>query len=70
MYDKTANNAINTDRHRTVGGIVVPVTRRVYAADAEHRKIADPLLVSIDRRNYCLPYLCEWREGRRRMMPW
>ena len=37
--------------YRTVDGIVVPVTRRVYAADAEHRKIADPLLVSIDLRD-------------------
>jgi hypothetical protein len=37
--------------HRTVDGIVVPVTRRVYAADAEHRKIAEPLLVSIDLRD-------------------
>jgi len=30
---------------------VVPDTRRVYGADAEHRKIADPLLVSIDLRD-------------------
>jgi len=37
--------------YRTADGIVVPVTRRVYAADAEHRKIADPLLVSIDLRD-------------------
>ena len=37
--------------YQTVGGIVVPVTRRVYAADAEHRKIPDPLLVSIDLRD-------------------
>jgi hypothetical protein len=39
------------DDYRTVGGIVVPVTRRVYAADADHRKIAEPLLVSIDLRD-------------------
>ena len=37
-------------RHRTVGGIMVPVTRRVYATDADHRKIAEPLLVSIRLR--------------------
>jgi hypothetical protein len=37
--------------YRTVGGIVLPVTRRVYAADAERRMIADPLLVSIDLRD-------------------
>jgi hypothetical protein len=37
--------------YRTVGGIVVPVTRRIYAADAEHRKIANPLLVSIYLRD-------------------
>ena len=37
--------------YQTIGGIVVPVTRRVYPADAEHRKIADPLLVSIDLRD-------------------
>jgi hypothetical protein len=61
VYDKTANTPSTRTDYRTVGGIVVPVTRRVYAADAEHRKIADPLLVSIDRRNYCLPYLWEWR---------
>ena len=36
------------DDYRTVGGIVVLVTRRVYAADADHPKIAEPLLVSID----------------------
>jgi hypothetical protein len=36
------------DDYRTVGGIVVPVTRRVCAADADHRKIAEPLPVSID----------------------
>jgi hypothetical protein len=36
---------------RTVGGIVVPVTRRVYAAHAAHRKIPDLLLVSIDLRD-------------------
>jgi hypothetical protein len=39
------------DDYRTVGGIQVPVTRRVYAADADHRKIAEPLLVSIDLRD-------------------
>jgi hypothetical protein len=37
--------------YRTVGGIVVPVTSRVYAADVEHHKIADPLLASIDLRD-------------------
>jgi hypothetical protein len=30
---------------------VVPVTRRVYGVDADRRKIADPLLVSIDLRD-------------------
>ena len=29
-------------RHRTVGGMAVPVTRRAHAADADHRKIAEP----------------------------
>ena len=37
--------------YQTVGGIVVPVTRRVYGVDAEHRKIAHPLLVSIDLKD-------------------
>jgi hypothetical protein len=41
--------------YRTVGGIVVPVTRRVYAADAEHCKIADPLLVSTRRHSTLSP---------------
>ena len=36
--------------YRTVGGIVVPVTRRVFGVDANRLKIADPLLVSIDLR--------------------
>jgi hypothetical protein len=40
-----------TDDDRTVGGIVVPVTRRVDAADADHRKVAEPLLVAIDLRD-------------------
>jgi hypothetical protein len=39
------------DDHRTVGGIVVPVTRLDHAADADHRKITEPLLVSIDLRD-------------------
>lgn len=39
------------DDDRTVDGIVVPVTRRVYAADADHRKIAGPLLASIGLRD-------------------
>ena len=39
--------------YQTVGGIVVPITRRVYAADDEHRKIVNPLLVSIDLRDIC-----------------
>jgi hypothetical protein len=34
--------------YRPVGEIVIPVTSRVYAADAERRKIAEPALVSID----------------------
>jgi hypothetical protein len=37
--------------YQSVGGIVVPVTRRVYGVDADRRKIADPLLVSIDLRD-------------------
>ena len=37
--------------YRTVGGIVAPVTSRVHAADADHRKIAEPLLLSIDLRD-------------------
>jgi acyl dehydratase len=31
------------DNDRMVDGIVVPVTRRVYATDADYRKIAEPL---------------------------
>jgi hypothetical protein len=39
--------------YRTVGEIVVPFTRRVYGVDNELRKIADPLLVSIDFQDIC-----------------
>lgn len=34
--------------YRNVDGIVVPTKRRVYAADANRRKILDPVLVAID----------------------
>jgi hypothetical protein len=37
--------------YRNVDGIVVPTKRRVYAADANKRKIAEPLLVAIDSRD-------------------
>ena len=41
----------NADEGRRVGGIVVPVLRHVCGADADHRKIAEPLRVSIDLRD-------------------
>jgi hypothetical protein len=34
-----------------VGGIVVPTKRRVYAPDANKRKIPEPVLVAIDIRD-------------------
>ena len=34
--------------YRDVAGIVVPTKRRVYAADANKRKLAEPVLVAID----------------------
>jgi hypothetical protein len=34
--------------YRTVGGIVVPATRRAYAYDDEGQAVKDPLLVAID----------------------
>jgi hypothetical protein len=39
------------DDYWTVGGIVVPATRRVYAADADRREIAGPLPMSNDLRD-------------------
>ena len=36
--------------YRNVDGIVVPTKRRVYAADANKRKIPEPVLVAIDSR--------------------
>lgn len=50
VLDGAAGLNYATD-YRTLSGIVVPITRRVYAADAGHHKIADPLLVSIDFRD-------------------
>jgi hypothetical protein len=43
-----ANYASN---YRNVRGIMVPMSRRVYAYDAERRKVAEPLLVTIDFRS-------------------
>jgi hypothetical protein len=37
--------------YRNVGGIVVPTKRRVYALDANKRKIPEPVLVAIDIRD-------------------
>jgi hypothetical protein len=37
--------------YRKVDGIVVPTKRRVYAPDANKRKIAEPVLVAIDIRD-------------------
>jgi hypothetical protein len=39
------------DDYRTIGGAAVPVTRRVDAADGDHRKIAEPHPVSINLRD-------------------
>ena len=41
------------DDYRTLGEVRVAVTRRMDAADAGHRKIAEPLVVSIDLRDNC-----------------
>ena len=43
-----ANYASN---YREVQGIMVPMTRRVYAYDAAGQKVEEPLLVTIDLRN-------------------
>ncbi|MGF6756635.1 hypothetical protein [Paraburkholderia sp. GAS42] len=43
-----ANYASN---YQNVGGIIVPMSRRVYAHDTAGQKIDDPLLVSIDFRS-------------------
>jgi hypothetical protein len=37
--------------YRKVDGIVVPTKGRVYAPDANKRKIAEPVLVAIDIRD-------------------
>ncbi len=37
--------------YRNVDGIVVPTKRRVYAPDANKRKIPEPVLVAIDIRD-------------------
>jgi hypothetical protein len=43
-----ATGANYASNYRDVGGILVPMSRRVYARDAADRKIDEPLLVSID----------------------
>jgi hypothetical protein len=43
-----ANYASN---YRNAGGVVVPMSRRVFAYDEAGRKVDEPLLVSIDFRN-------------------
>jgi hypothetical protein len=43
-----ATGANYASDYREADGIVVPMTRRVFAYDEDRRKIGDPLLVSID----------------------
>jgi hypothetical protein len=46
-----ARGANYASNYRDVGGIAVPMSRRVFAYDEARRKIDAPLLVSIDFRN-------------------
>jgi hypothetical protein len=43
-----ASGANYASGYRDVGGVIVPMTRRVFAYDDKGRKIDEPLLVSID----------------------
>ncbi|HWT35769.1 MAG TPA: hypothetical protein VN289_05770 [Paraburkholderia sp.] len=43
-----ASGANYAAEYRNVDGIMVPMSRRVYAHDESHRRIDEPLLVSID----------------------
>jgi hypothetical protein len=43
-----ANYASN---YQNVGGIIVPMSRRIHAYDTAGQKIDDPFLVSIDFRS-------------------
>jgi hypothetical protein len=46
-----AQGANYASNYRNVNGVMVPMTRRVFAYDDARRKIDEPLLVSIDFRN-------------------
>lgn len=46
-----AQGANYASDYREVRGVMVPMTRRVYAYDEARRKVDEPLLVSIDIRN-------------------
>jgi hypothetical protein len=46
-----ATGANYASNYRNVQGIMVPMTRRVFAYDEAGRKIEEPVLVTIDFRN-------------------
>jgi len=43
-----ANGLNYATEYREIDGIMLPMKRRVYPADAERRKVAEPVLVAID----------------------
>ncbi|WP_321878102.1 hypothetical protein [Paraburkholderia bannensis] len=46
-----AQGANYASNYRNVRGIIVPMSRRVYAYDEQRRKVEEPLLVTIDMRS-------------------
>ncbi|WP_321954951.1 hypothetical protein [Paraburkholderia bannensis] len=46
-----AQGANYASNYRNVCGIIVPMSRRVYAYDEQRRKVEEPLLVTIDLRS-------------------